>query len=96
MKIKFRKTDGPEYEVVMTGAIGDGDEAVLATVYDGVEPYTPKELASLYAAAPELLEAAKNARNVLAGLITGDLKQIKADSPALLALRAAITKAEGR
>lgn len=44
----------------------------------------------------ELLTAAKNVRNVLAGLVTGDLKSIKADSPALLALRNAIAKAEGK
>lgn len=44
----------------------------------------------------ELLEAAKNARNVLAALAVGDLKQVRADSSALLALRSAIAKAEGK
>jgi hypothetical protein len=43
-----------------------------------------------------LLEAAKNARNVLAALAIGDLKGIKADSPALQMLRDAIAKAEGK
>jgi hypothetical protein len=52
--------------------------------------------ASLIAAAPELLAAAKNARNVLAALATGDLKEINADSHALALLRTAIEKAEGR
>lgn len=44
----------------------------------------------------ELLQAAKNACNVLAGLITGDLKEIRADSPALQQLRSVIAKAEGK
>jgi hypothetical protein len=61
----------------------------------GVEDRTSAN-AHLIAAAPELLEAAKTARNVLAALVTGDLKAVKADSPALLALRTAITKAEGK
>lgn len=43
----------------------------------------------------DLLEAAKNARNVLAALAVGDLKQVRVDSSALLALRSAIAKAEG-
>lgn len=44
----------------------------------------------------ELLEAAKNAGNVLAGLINGDLSTLKKDSYALAFLRQAIAKAEGR
>jgi len=52
-----------------------------------------KANARLIAAAPELLEALQNARNVLAGLIVGDLKSISADSPALAQIRAAIAKA---
>lgn len=51
--------------------------------------------ARLIASAPELLAALKNAGNVLAGLATGDLKEIRADSPALAQIRAAIAKAEG-
>ena len=49
--------------------------------------------ARLIAAAPDMLEALQNARNVLAGLIAGDLKSISADSPALTQIRAAIAKA---
>ncbi len=44
----------------------------------------------------DLVAAAQNARNVLAALITGDLKGVKADSAALLALRSALAKAEGK
>jgi len=51
--------------------------------------------ARLIAAAPELLEALENARNVLAGLATGQLAGIEKDSPALEKARAAITKAKG-
>lgn len=51
--------------------------------------------ARLITAAPELLEAAQNARNVLAALATGDLKTISRDSAALVTLRAAIAKATG-
>jgi hypothetical protein len=51
--------------------------------------------AALISAAPELLEQAKNALNVLAGIASGDLKTIKQDSPAILGLRAIIAKAEG-
>ena len=54
-----------------------------------------QENARLLAAAPDLLEALQNARNVLAGLATGDLKEITPDSPALRAARAAIAKATG-
>lgn len=50
--------------------------------------------ANLLAAAPELLEAAKNAANVLAALATGQLATVKHDSHALQVLRAAIAKAE--
>lgn len=49
--------------------------------------------ARLIAAAPELLAALENVRNVLAGLASGDLKAITADSPALAQVRAAIAKA---
>lgn len=52
-----------------------------------------KHNARLIAAAPELLAALENARNVLAGLASGDLKAITADSPALAQVRAAIAKA---
>ena len=69
---------------------------ILATAYSVNSMPEQESNAYLIAAAPDLLEAAKNARNVLAGLATGDLKTIKANSPALLALRAAIEKAEGK
>lgn len=49
--------------------------------------------AKLIKAAPQLLEACKQAGNVLAGLITGDLKEIKADSATLAQLREAIKAA---
>jgi hypothetical protein len=52
-----------------------------ATTYDPAA-------ARLIAAAPDLLDAAKNARDVLAALVTGD-------SPTLAELRAAIDKATG-
>jgi hypothetical protein len=42
----------------------------------------------------ELLAAAKGARNVLAALVTGDLKNIRADSVALQMLRKAISQVE--
>ena len=44
----------------------------------------------------ELLEALKNALNILAGVATGDLKTIKADSPAIALCRKAIAHAEGK
>ena len=44
----------------------------------------------------KLLVAAQFARNVLAALVVGDLKEIKADSTALQLLRDAITQAEGK
>ena len=52
--------------------------------------------ARLVAAAPDLLAALQNARNVLAALATGQLKSIDRDSSALGQARAAIAKAEGR
>lgn len=51
--------------------------------------------ARLMTAAPELLEASRNALNVLAALATGDLKNIHKDSNAIALLRAAIAKATG-
>ncbi len=51
--------------------------------------------ARLISAAPELLNALQNACNVLAGIATGDLKTITADSPALAQCRAALAKAKG-
>lgn len=51
--------------------------------------------AHLIASAPDLLSAARNAKNVLAALATGQLAAIKPDSNALQELRAAILKAEG-
>lgn len=51
--------------------------------------------ARLIAAAPDLLAALQNARNVLAGLACGDLRTVNADSPALAQARAAIAKATG-
>lgn len=50
---------------------------------------------ALYAAAPDLLAALQTARNVLAGLASGDLKKIAPDSPALNQARAAIARATG-
>lgn len=47
------------------------------------------------AAAPELLEALQNAVNVMAGIVTGDLKTLQADSPAIAKARAAVAKATG-
>lgn len=52
--------------------------------------------AQLISAAPDLLEALKNATNVLAAIATGDLKTIERNSPAILLARVAISKAEGR
>jgi hypothetical protein len=49
--------------------------------------------ARLIAAAPDLLAAARNAANVLAGLAIGDLDTVTRDSPALQQLRAAIAQA---
>jgi hypothetical protein len=51
--------------------------------------------ARLLSAAPDLLEASKNAANVLAALATGQLKSLDKDSPALAALRDAVAKATG-
>ena len=51
--------------------------------------------ARLIAAAPDLLAALQNARNVLAGIASGDLKTVSADGPALAQCRAAIAKATG-
>lgn len=52
--------------------------------------------ARLIAAAPALLAALQTARNVLAGIATGDLKTIHANSPALTQVRAAIRQATGQ
>jgi len=51
--------------------------------------------ARLIAAAPDLLAALENARNVLAALAVGDLDSVGRDSPALVQARAAIAKATG-
>ncbi len=51
--------------------------------------------ARLIAAAPELLAALENARNVLAALATGQLKTITPASAALNECRTAIAKATG-
>jgi hypothetical protein len=80
----IKLTDGtPMYRVLNSCGLGIADFATWAD-------------AIACAATPDLISAAQNARNVLAAFVTGDLKSIKADSPALLELRAAIAKAEGR
>ncbi len=81
---------GGKYPVVFSGR--NNYVATVSQQKDGQETEANIDLIS---AAPDLLAAAENARNVLAALVTGDLKEVKADSPALLALRAAIAKAEG-
>lgn len=49
----------------------------------------------LQAAAPELLEALKNALNVMAAVATGELETIGRSSPAIAKARKAIAKATG-
>ena len=72
--------------------ITSGSRAVMGLLHDG-SPEAKANL-KLMAAAPDLLAAAENARNVLAGLLNGDLKDIKENSPALQTLREAIAKAK--
>lgn len=77
---------------------------IFNTTWKLIEGKNGEEIATLHmiqdarliAAAPELLEACESARNVLAALVTGDLKEVKADSPALQMLRNAVAKAEGK
>lgn len=75
----------------------DGYAVANAIVYHGQPTHAAEAAANarLIAAAPELLAALQNARNVLAAMATGDLKTIKKDSPALAEARAAIAKATG-
>lgn len=68
------------------------------TVEIGGGLFDPAELtaaAGQLEAFPELLAALKNALNVLAGVASGDLKTVRADSPAITAARQAIAKATG-
>ena len=51
--------------------------------------------ANLVKAAPDMLAALENARNVLAALVVGDLRAIHRNSPALAQIRRAINKAKG-
>lgn len=71
--------------------------AIEATAPHVPGPYVYDEeaTAKLFAAAPDLLKALENARNVLAAIATGDLATIERDSPALAQARAAIEKAKG-
>ena len=78
-----RKSGGDHQGLIASEKTG----ATVALTYDVKD-------AALVAAAPSLLAAAKGARNVLAALITGDLKKIDRDSGALRALRDAISDAE--
>ena len=85
-----------------------GRRAPIATLFTAQDPdseglaesagYSAEELANmaLLASAPELLTEARHALNVLAALATGQLQRVAKDSPAILGLRAAIAKAEGR
>ena len=89
-------TDGARSVTAVTKEDGVKMYRVTNTCGLGIADFATWADATLDAAAPCLLEAAQNARNVLAALVLGDLKEVKADSPALLMLRAAIAKAEGR
>jgi hypothetical protein len=96
-----KHTPGP-WKVMGGMVVIEGEAGRLTDVADCCtgaasvkDPFTIAANARLIAAAPELLEACENARNVLAALVTGDLKTIKPDSAALAELRAAIAKAKG-
>lgn len=78
----------PEY-APQFGIYSSGNRNDLALV----EGDNAKADAQLIAAAPELLDALKNATNVLAAIAIGDLKKINRDSPGLAQARAAIRKA---
>ena len=54
-----------------------------------------KANAALIASAPDLLKALENALNVMAGIVTGELKTLDKNSPAITKARAAIKKAKG-
>ena len=103
MKIKTKHTPGPwevrkNSEHLIQSCSGD----TIASVEIGCgccsvdADNEDKANARLISAAPCVLSAAKNALNVLAGFAVGDLKSIRKDSPAILELRAAIKKAEGK
>lgn len=79
-----------------TGITSDELQELDAEIVEAVNAYSTlkEENEKLKADNAALLDAAKNARNVFAALVTGDLKSIKADSPALTGLRIAITQAE--
>lgn len=96
---KIEHTPGP-YNSSPTASLGpqfavytEAEGRTIAVVYDQTGHGDTRATARVLAAAPELLEAAQNARNVLAALATGQLDSVRADSPALAMLRAAIAKA---
>lgn len=96
---KEQHTPGP-WRVANTNAglfVGGapGKYGYLAQVRHVRTNQDPMADARLIAAAPDLLAALENARNVLAGLAIGDLKSISPDSAALKQARAAIAKATG-
>jgi hypothetical protein len=98
MKTKSDHTPGPwKWDTVRL--CGEFGQVVAITPQQPYRADDEEEASAnerLISSAPELLAACRNAVNVLAGLIQGDLKEIRGDSPALLQLRAAISKAEGR
>lgn len=73
----------------------DPYKARVLTFAQSVPDADAARIAALLVAAPDLLEAARNAGNVLAALATGQLEKIDRNSPALAQLRAAIAKATG-
>lgn len=91
----IKHTPGPWY---YAGLAGDHDFGIypestgrdIALVRDFNEAN-----ARLIAAAPDMLAALENARNVLAGLACGDLTRIHRSSPTLEEVREAIRKATG-
>ena len=99
---KPRHTPGP-WEIVApalqkTGArIGGKNGEFICDIsrHDGNKFWYHEWDARIIAAAPDLLAALENARNVLAAIATGDLATIERDSPALAQCRAAIAKAKG-
>jgi hypothetical protein len=73
---------------------------VIATVPVASDEYSDEEAANAAFIVRacnshyEMLSALENAANVLAGLAVGHLDSIKSNSPALLKIRAAISKAK--
>lgn len=94
----IKHTPGPWYRDTEGFIVSDIDNCSIKIVdadCSDVDIDEREANKTLIMAAPELLLACKNARDVFAALITGDLKEIQTNSQTLKMLRYAIKKAEG-